>query len=166
MLWVSDPRGDPPAFSIDVVLLKPCSRGTIRLRSADPTDPPRIELPSLSTASDVERLAEGYMRAQEVANRPEFRRVCGNLPPQIRDAEDLRGWIGESSYSDPHVVGTCSMGPSPDDGAVVDGSGRVHGTEGLSVVDASTIPDPPSGFPHVSTIMIAERLSEQIASSL
>lgn len=165
MLWVSDPRGDPPAFSIDVVLLKPHSRGSVRLRSADPTDPPRIELPDLREASDVDRLAEAYLRAWEVANRAEIRRMCVNLPPKIRDAENLRGWIRENNYSDPHVVGTCAMGPSPD-GAVVDASGRVHGTERLSVIDASIMPDPPSGFPHVSTIMIAERLSEQIASSL
>ena len=45
MLWLSDPRGDPPIFEIDVVLLRPSSRGTVRLRSADPTDPPCIELP-------------------------------------------------------------------------------------------------------------------------
>jgi choline dehydrogenase-like flavoprotein len=58
-----------------------------------------------------------------------------------------------------------SAGPRPEQGAVVDPSGRVHGTEGLSVVDASIMPDVPSGFTHIPTIMIAERLSEEIASS-
>jgi choline dehydrogenase len=163
-LWVSDPVGDPPAYSIEVVLLKPLSRGTVRLRSADPADPPRIDLPGLQEASDLERLAEGHARAREVASRPEVRRLCGDLPAEIRDAEELRGWIRANRYSIPHVVGTCSMGPSPENGAVVDASGRVHGTERLSVIDASIMPDAPSGFPHVSTIMIAERLSEQIAS--
>jgi choline dehydrogenase-like flavoprotein len=57
------------------------------------------------------------------------------------------------------------MGPRPDEGAVVDALGRVHGTERLSVVDASVMPDVPSGFTHFPTIMIAERLSERIASS-
>jgi choline dehydrogenase-like flavoprotein len=56
------------------------------------------------------------------------------------------------------------MGPSPEDGAVVDGAGRVFGTERLFVVDASIIPTVPSGFTHIPTIMIAERLSEQIAA--
>jgi choline dehydrogenase-like flavoprotein len=55
------------------------------------------------------------------------------------------------------------MGPSPEDGAVVDGSGRVYGTERPFVVDASIMPTVPSGFTHIPTIMIAERLSEQIA---
>jgi choline dehydrogenase len=169
MLWVSDPSGPPgsPAvFEIDVVLLKPRSRGAVRLRSADPTDPPRIDLPNLREASDVERLAEAYLRAWEVASRPEIRRLCEDLPPAIRDSEELRGWIRANSYSVPHVVGTCSMGPSPDDGAVVDASGRVYGTERLSVVDASIMPDVPSGFTHIPTIMIAERLSERLASLL
>jgi choline dehydrogenase len=62
MLRLSGPRGDPPIFEIDVVLLSPRSRGTVRLRSADPTDPPCIELPNLRDPFDVERLAEGYRR--------------------------------------------------------------------------------------------------------
>ncbi|MDQ2923283.1 MAG: GMC oxidoreductase, partial [Candidatus Dormibacteraeota bacterium] len=63
-------------------------------------------------------------------------------------------------------VGTCSMGLRPNEGAVVDASGSVHGTERLSVVDASIMPDVPSGFTHFPTIMIAERLSERIGSLL
>jgi len=58
------------------------------------------------------------------------------------------------------------MGPSPSDGAVVDAAGRVFGFEGLRVVDASIMPTVPSGFTHLPTIMIAERLSEQIAGLL
>jgi choline dehydrogenase-like flavoprotein len=56
------------------------------------------------------------------------------------------------------------MGPTAEAGGVVDTSGRVHGTERLSIVDASIVPDAPSGFVHVPVIMLAERLSERIAS--
>jgi choline dehydrogenase-like flavoprotein len=56
------------------------------------------------------------------------------------------------------------MGTRPEDGAVVDPSGCVHRTQRLSVVDASIMPDAPSGFTHLPTIMIAERLADQIAS--
>ncbi len=70
----------------------------------------------------------------------------------------------ERVYSLPHVVGTCAMGTQPADGAVVDASGRVYGTEGLFVVDASIMPEAASGLPHIITIMIAERLSERIGS--
>jgi choline dehydrogenase-like flavoprotein len=167
MLWLSDPRGDPSTFEIDVGLLKPRSRGSVRLRSADPSEPPRIELPSLSDPSDVERLGEGYLRGLEVAARPELRRLCSDpLPPEPRGADELGALIRADAYSLPHVVGTCAMGPRPEDGAVVDASGSVHGTERLSVVDASIMPTAPSGFSHIPTIAIAERLSEVITSLL
>ena len=171
MLWLSDPRGPvgaPAIFEIDVVLLKPSSRGTVRLRSADPGEPPCIDLPNLRDPFDVERLAEGYRRGREVAGRPEIQRLCTDPlpPPEPRGADELRDLIRANGYSLPHVVGTCSMGPRPDDGAVVDTSGRVYGTERLSVVDASIVPNGPSGFTHIPTIMIAERLSEQITLQL
>ena len=66
------------------------------------------------------------------------------------------------SYSLPHVVGTSRMGPSAEAGDVVDALGRVHGVERLSVIDASGIPNPPSGFPHIITIMAAEHLAERL----
>jgi choline dehydrogenase len=70
MLWLSDPRGDPPVFEIDVGLLRPRSRGTVRLRSADPAEPPRIELPGLRDPSDAERLAEAYLRGLAFTHIP------------------------------------------------------------------------------------------------
>jgi choline dehydrogenase len=167
MLWLSDPRGDPPVFEIDVVLLRPQSRGTVRLRSADPAEPPRIELPGLCDPFDVERLAEGYLRGFEVASRPEIRRLCAHRSsPELHGDDELEDMIRASGYSFPHVVGTCAMGPRPEEGAVVGASGRVHGTERLSVVDASIVPTGPSAFTHIPTVMLAERISEQIASLL
>lgn len=167
MLWLYDPLGSPPMTSIEVVLMKPRSRGSVRLRSADPLDAPRIELPKLRDPSDVDRLAEGYRRGMEVANRPEIRRLCGEAAtPEALGADEARRVVRETAYSVPHVVGTCAMGTSPDEGAVVDARGRVHGTEALFIVDASIMPDAPSGFPHIVTIMMAERLSEQIAALL
>src|SRR4029077_2185895 len=63
MFWIADPSGDPPQLTIEILLLKPRSRGTVRLRSADPADAPLIFLPSLEETTDVERLAEGFSRA-------------------------------------------------------------------------------------------------------
>ncbi len=165
MLWIADPAGDPPGFSIDVVLLKPLSRGAVRLRSADPTATPQITLPGVREDADADRLAEGYRRARDVAMRPEIQRLWSHpVPPEPGSADERRRSVRANAYSVPHVVGTCAMGPSPDEGAVVDASGRVHGTDDLFVVDASIMPDIPSGFTHLSTIMIAERLSERIAA--
>jgi choline dehydrogenase len=167
MLWLSDPSGDPPVFEIDAGLLRPRSRGAVRLRSADPADPPRISLPGLADPSDAERLAEAYLRGLDVASRPEIRRLCAApASPQPRSAAELPDLIRANSYSFPHVTGTCAMGPRPGDGAVVDTSGRVHGTDRLSVADASIIPNGPSAFTHIPAVMIAERLSEQLAPAI
>jgi choline dehydrogenase len=167
MLWLSDPRGDPPIFEIDVVLLRPRSRGIVRLRSAGPADLPWIALPGVRDPSDVERLAEGYLRGLEVASRPEIRRLCADRPsPETQGNGSLQDVIRANAYSFPHVVGTCSMGPRPEDGAVVDAAGRVHGADRLFVVDASIVPNGPSAFTHLPTLMLAERLSEQIAADV
>ncbi|HVS48833.1 MAG TPA: GMC oxidoreductase, partial [Candidatus Dormibacteraeota bacterium] len=169
MFWLADPggpAGSPPTFDIEVVLLRPRSRGTVRLRSADPAEMPRIDLPDLRDPFDVQRLADGYRRALEVVRQPEIRHICTDpSAPELR-GDDVLNMIRRDAYSIPHVVGTCAMGARPKDGAVVDASGNVHGTERLSVVDASIMPDVPSGFTHFPTIMIAERLSERIGSLL
>jgi len=160
MFWASDPSGDEPRFFFDPILLKPQSRGSVRLRSADPTDSPRISLPGVLEATDRDRLVEGYDRALALANRPEIRQLASLAPPSDPGSlEGLRHRVAENAYSIPHVVGTCRMGPSAEDGDVVDFLGRVHGVEGLSVIDASIIPDAPSGFPHLITIMLAEHLA-------
>lgn len=158
MFWLADPTEEDAEFGAEVVLLRPRSRGSVRLRSDDPLDPPVIELPNLDEPADVERLAEGYRRALEVATQPFLRRHCSGSEPG--EPEDLEAVIRSELFSIPHTVGTCAMA------SVVDESGSVYGVEGLSVVDASIMPDAPSGFTHVPTIMIAERLSDHVASSL
>lgn len=159
MFWLTDPTGDPPVLEFAVVLLQPEGRGSVRLRSADPADAPAITLP-VPTAGDVDRLSHAWNRAVELGRHAGLRAACcGDLPPQ---PDDLRAWIRAESWSVPHTVGTCAMGPNPDGGAVVDTNGRVYGVEGLFVADASIMPEVPSGFTHFPTIMIAERLSERI----
>jgi choline dehydrogenase len=162
MFWGGDPEED--AFELGVVLLKPHSRGSVRLRSADPEAPPVIELPALTDPSDHARLVEGYGRALELVNHPGLAATVGPPPPEVTPA-DLSAHVYSVARSLPHVVGTCAMGPRPEDGAVVDAAGRVHGTEGLTIADASVMPDIPSAFTHFPTIMIAERLAEQLARS-
>ncbi len=163
MFWMSDPVDGDDGFYLDPILLKPRARGRVRLRTLDPSDPPRITLP-VPDSTDLVRLAEGYRRALEIANRPEFRRLGSEpAPPAPRDDNDLRSRVLEQAYSIPHVVGTSRMGPSPADGDVVDHLGRVHGVGSLFVIDASVIPEPPSGFPHLITLMLAAHLGERIA---
>jgi choline dehydrogenase len=164
MIWVADPVGDEPTFELEAVLMKPHSRGSVLLRSSDPTATPRITLPGLRDERDVDRLVEGHRLIVELTARPEMRRLvkqrAHTRPPP---AAELRRLVVEQCYSVPHVVGTCRMGPSDDDAAVVDPLGRVHRVEGLSVIDASIIPEPTAGFPHLVTIMLADRLGEMLA---
>jgi choline dehydrogenase len=167
MFWVSDPAGDEPGFWFDPILLKPASRGSVRLRSEDPAAAPRITLPGVLDPGDVERLTEAYRLGLELANRTEIRRLCREASPSEPPTSDaLRLRVLENAYSNPHVVGTCRMGPSPEDGDVVDAMGRVHGVDRLSVIDASIIPEAPSGFPHLVTLMLAEHLSGKLPDLL
>jgi choline dehydrogenase len=161
LCWTSDPGADDETVSTDVVLMKPRSRGTVRLRSASPADAPVVMLPGPRDPADAARLAEGVAIGIDVANRPALRRLCTETPP-ARDRDALLEHVRQTWYSLPHLVGTCAMGPAPADGAVVDGSGRVHGVAGLAVVDASVIPEPPAGFPHLVTIVLAERLASRM----
>lgn len=92
--------------------------------------------------------------------------VAARLASSMGLRSRLRWTIKQATSSVPHVVGTCAMGPSTDARAVVDGSGRVHGTTGLFVVDASIMPTVPSGFTHLSTIAIAEKLAETVTAVL
>lgn len=153
MFWLTDPDADDPALYLDPILLRPRSRGSVRLQSADPSAAPVIELPGLRDPADVDRLVEGYLHGVEIAGR-----LGSSVGPSAPD--EARRIVTENVYSIPHTVGTCAMGPSTADGAVVNQRGRVHGVDGLSVVDASIMPEPPSGFPHLITIMLAERVAE------
>jgi choline dehydrogenase len=162
MFWGGDPEED--AFELGVVLLKPHSRGSVRLRSVDPEAPPLIELPALTDPSDHARLVEAYRIALELVNHPDLAATVAPPPPDVNPA-DLSAHVYSVARSLPHVVGTCAMGPRPEEGAVVDTAGGVHGTEGLTIADASVMPDVSSGFTHFPTIMIAERLAEQLGRS-
>lgn len=167
MFWIADPAGSEPEFTLEAVLLKPASRGTVRLRSADPADPPMITLPGVRDGADVDRLVEAAQLGVTLANRPEIRAIATDSPlPEPRGSDAWRRYVVENAYTIPHVVGTCAMGPAPDDGSVVNSNGSVHGIEGLSVVDASIIPDAPAGFPHPITIMVAEHLAERLGGGL
>ena len=164
-IWVADPDGVDAEFSFDVLLMKPESRGSVCLASSDPSIAPQIRLPGRLEPTDIARLAEGCQTALDLANRAEIRRVAGGRGPAAPGNEAaVRTAIPAMYYSIPHTVGTCRMGPSPADGDVVDTIGRVHGVEGLSVIDASIIPEATAGFPHLVTLMLADLLAEKLGT--
>ena len=159
----SRPGAEGPVFWLCASLMKPVSRGTVRLRSQDPNDPPLIELGLLRESRDIDRIIEGLGTARRICQAPALQAqlVGPELLTQLtgNSAAELRAAIRCEVRPGYHQVGTCSMGVRPEDGAVVNARGRVHGTTGLWVVDASIMPEIPHANTNIPTIMLAERVS-------
>ncbi|UJA22006.1 choline dehydrogenase [Thermoleophilia bacterium SCSIO 60948] len=146
------------------VLVSPKSRGRIWLRSSDPTAKPRILTNSLSEPDDVRSLVDGIEMAREFAAQSPFADIAVRelLPgPGVSTREDIEASLRERLMLIYHPVGTCRMSDEHPE-AVVDSHCRVHGLEGVRVVDASVMPVIPGGNTNAPTIMVAERASDLI----
>jgi choline dehydrogenase len=149
---------DGHAFTIGPTLLRPLSRGSIRLRSIDPQDHPVIDPNYLADDRDFETLFDGVKLARRIAASQAFDLYRGaELCPGDSAIEDHIRAMTESLY---HPTSTCKMGSDPL--SVVDSDLRVHGIEGLRVVDASIMPEIVSGNTNAATLMIAERAAALI----
>lgn len=149
------------AVALAVSLVRPESRGTLRLRSADPRDRPVIENNLLGTARDRSRMLEGVKLSREIGRAKAFAAVTGGeLVPgdQIRDDAELQRVIEEQVGCFQHATSTAPMGGDSDEWAVVDGDGAVRGVGNLRVIDASIIPEVPSVPTNLTTIMVAEHI--------
>jgi choline dehydrogenase-like flavoprotein len=155
---------DGHAMVIGPVLVSPESRGSVRLRSADPLDKPRILTNSLATQSDVDSLIAGIELAREIAAKPPLSDVIVRElkpGPDVTDRDALAAAVRERLFLHYHPSGTCRMSDDAE-GAVVDSQLRVHGIEALRVVDASVFPLIPGGNTNAPTIMVAERAADLI----
>ncbi len=154
---------DFSAFTASVCQLRPESRGTIRIKSPDASIYPSIQPNYLSTETDLRTAINGVKVARRIADAP-------SMAPYIVDEyvpgtayetdEQLEMAVRLFSQTIYHPTSTCKMGH--DDRAVVDDQLRVHGIEGLRVVDASIMPEIVSGNTNAPTIMIAEKASDMI----
>ena len=154
---------DEHAMTLAVTLVRVASRGSIRLRSNDPTWAPAIDGGYLREDEDLEALVAGTRHAREVVQGESLGRVVTGewLPGRdVESADDLRDAVRGNIESLYHPVSSCRMGT--DDASVVDSSLRVHGVSGLRVVDASVMPTLVRGNTNAPTIMIAERAAEMI----
>jgi choline dehydrogenase-like flavoprotein len=155
-----DLQGDPPVFVILTSVMTPQSRGSVRLRSADPYDPPRIDIGLFAHAADMPRMLDAIRIARRIAASEPLAALLGDelMPgPDANTDHTLEAAVRAGCEIYHHPVGTCRMGPAGDAGAVVDPRGAVHGIEGLSVVDASIMPSIPAANTNLPTIMVAER---------
>ncbi|MBS0394144.1 MAG: choline dehydrogenase [Proteobacteria bacterium] len=148
-------------YTFHCCVLRPKSRGRLTLASGDPTAAPRIFANYLAEPDDAATLIAGLKLVREIAAARAFDPYRGEeLFPgaAVRSDAEFLAAIRAKAETIYHPVGTCRMGQGPD--AVVDLRLRVHGVEGLSVVDASVMPTLVSGNTNAPTIMIAERAAE------
>ena len=154
------------AFTASVCNLNPTSRGYVRIRSPRPQDAPRIQARYLSTPEDRQVAADSLRLTRRIAAMPALAKYQPQeVKPgvQYQSDEELARLAGDIGTTIFHPVGTCRMGKSAADGAVVDARLRVHGLAGLRIADASVMPTITSGNTNSPTLMIAERAAEWIA---
>jgi choline dehydrogenase-like flavoprotein len=147
---------DGHAMTLGPVLISPESRGSVRLRSADPSAKPRILTNSLAAEADIAALVAGVRLAREIVAAEPLASATGRelLPgDDVRDDADIEAHIRRSVELLYHPVGTCRMGT--DEGAVVDPELRVRGVDSLRVVDASIMPLIPGGNTNAPTAAAA-----------
>jgi choline dehydrogenase len=147
-----------PGMTLVVCLARPDSRGTIMARSNDPLDRPAIRPNYLSAATDVRALLAGTGIARRIfAAAPLAQHSTAETAPgpNIQSDEALTGFLRNAGTNLHHPVGTCRMGEDPM--AVVDSRLRVHGLQGLRVIDASIMPTVTTGNTNAPSIMIGEK---------
>ena len=152
-----------PGVTGNCVLLRPESRGYVRIKSANPHDAPAINPNYLATQRDRETIVAGVSAMRRIFQAPAMAKfIAEEIEPgaQCDNDEDLLDFIRERGSTTYHPVGTCRMGQDPK--AVVDERLRVRGFEGLRVVDASIMPAVVSGNTNAATIMIGEKGADMI----
>lgn len=158
--------GLPNAFTIHVTLLKPKSRGTIKLGGLNPSHPPAISHNYLSEPDDIKAMISAIKNARMIAKSNVFDgfRVEELLPgPSVESDDDIEKYLRKSScHFFGTLVGTCKMGSPDDSMAVVDTDLKVIKTRKLRVIDASVMPTPISGFNHATVAAIAEKAADLI----
>jgi choline dehydrogenase len=150
-------------FTMIAYQLRPDSRGEIKLRSADPADPPAMQPNYLSAETDQQTIVAGLKLCREILAQPQMERFIASefLPgPEVRSDDELLDFARRRGGTVYHPTSTCKMGIDPL--AVVDPELRVHGTQGLRVADASVMPTVVSGNTNAATIMIGERCADLV----
>jgi choline dehydrogenase len=164
-----DAFGEPlhgyDAFTASVCNLNPTSRGTVRIRTPNANDAPSIRANYLSTEDDRRVAADSLRVTRRIVSQEAMRMYQPKeVKPgvQFQTDEELAKLAGDIGTTIFHPVGTAKMGPASDPMAVVDARLKVHGVQGLRVVDASIMPTITSGNTNSPTLMIAERAAQWI----
>lgn len=151
-------------FSCHCTVMRPKSRGTVRLASTNPADAPEIDLRFLTEQADVDLLVEGAIRQRRVLESAPFDRYRGKIlyPFDINDRKAFEADIRQRADTQYHPVGTCKMGSVSDPMAVVDARLRVHGVQNLRVIDGAIMPTLVGGNTNAPIVMIGEKGADLI----
>lgn len=153
-------------YSCHVCLLRPKSRGSVRLGNADPLSAPLIDPNFLGERDDVERLMRGFKLMRSILSQPALARLgARELPTSavVRTDPQIEQYLRNHADTIYHPAGSCRMGPGAMD--VVDAQLRVQGLQGLRVVDASIMPGLVGGNTNAPVIMIAEKAADMIKAA-
>jgi choline dehydrogenase-like flavoprotein len=150
-------------FSCHVCVLRPKSRGSVRLRSADPMAAPLIDPNFLGEPEDLETMVAGYKLTRRLMEAPALKALQKKdlFTANVRTDDDICAILRARVDTVYHPVGTCKMGAG-DAMAVVDPKLKVHGLDGLRVVDASIMPTLIGGNTNAPSIMIGEKAADMI----
>jgi choline dehydrogenase-like flavoprotein len=154
-------------FSCHVCLLRPKSRGSVYLENADPMRAPLIDPNFLGEEEDLEAMVAGFKTTRRLMEAPALRPLQKKdlVTLEVKTDDDIRALLRARVDTVYHPVGTCKMGVD-DPLAVVDPKLRVHGLEGLRVVDASIMPTLIGGNTNAPTIMIGEKAADMIKAEM
>jgi len=151
------------SFQVFLSLMRPTSRGSVRLHSVDPNVSPAIRFNYGATDKDMRTMCEGVKLTREIVAQTAFDSFRGaELAPgkDVRSDAEIHEFIRQKTETEYHPSSSCRMGI--DDEAVVDSEGKVYGVEGLRIVDASIMPSTVSANLNATVIMMAEKLADNI----
>jgi choline dehydrogenase-like flavoprotein len=153
-------------FSCHVCLLRPKSYGSVRLASRDPQDLPLVDPDFLASRDDMDRMVRGFKLMRQILAQPALAQFGGRelaATAQAQTDDEIEQTIRNLADTIYHPVGSCRMGPGEMD--VVDAELRVHGLQGLRVVDASIMPRVVGGNTNAPVIMMAEKAADMIKAA-
>ncbi len=153
-------------YTLHVTLMRPKSRGSVTLASAQPTDAPLIDPAYLSDPEDLATLVKGTQMGYDIMESPALAPFRGKMlyPLERNNVAQIEQFLRKNSDTEYHPVGTCKMGPASDPMAVVDATLKVHGLQGLRVVDASIMPNLITGTTNAPSMVIGEKAADLIRS--